>query len=169
MEKELFIQELLPLRHKLIRYAMQFLKQESETEDIIQEVYVRLWNMGNSLDGYQNKSALSYTITKNLCINRLNSKQYNEGNLDFIATQCEDRLPDRDLEYKDSAKQVLKIMDNLPTLQQAILKMRHVDELDISEIAELTGSSIEAVRVNLSRGRKRVKELFLKMENYGAK
>ena len=169
MEKELFIQELLPLRDKLVRYAMQFLKQENEAEDITQEVYVRLWNMGNSLDEYQNKSALSYTITKNLCINRLNSKQYNEGNLDLIATQYEGRLPDSDLEYKDGAEQVLKIMDNLPTLQQAILKMRHVDELEISEIAELTGSSIEAVRVNLSRGRKRVKELFLKMENYGTK
>ncbi len=60
MEKELFIQEFLPLRSKLLRYAMQFLKAEEEAEDITQEVYVRLWSMGKTLHEYQNKSALSY-------------------------------------------------------------------------------------------------------------
>lgn len=76
-------------------------------------------------------------------------------------------LPDQDLQEKDDAAQVMKIIEQLPSLQQAILKMRHVDDLDMDEIAELTGSSIEAVRVTLSRGRKRVRELFLKRENYG--
>lgn len=168
MEKELFIQEFLPLRSKLLRYAMQFLKAEEEAEDITQEVYVRLWSMGKTLYEYQNKSALSYTITKNLCINRLNARQYSDEGLEFDVPYDAD-LPDRDLQNKDDAAHVVRIIENLPTLQQAILKMRHIDDLDISEIAELTGSSVEAVRVNLSRGRKRVKELFLKRENYGTK
>lgn len=166
MEKELFIQEFLPLRSKLLQYAMQFLKEEEEAEDITQEVYVRLWSMGKTLHEYQNKSALSYTITKNLCINRLKAKQYNDTSLEFDVVY-DTNLPDQHLEDKDDANHVLKIIENLPSLQQAILKMRHIDDLDISEIAELTGSSVEAVRVNLSRGRKRVKELFLKRENYG--
>lgn len=82
MEKELFIQEFLPLRNKLLRYAMQFLKEEEEAEDITQEVYIRLWSMGSNLYEYRNKSALSYTITRNLCLNRLNSKQYNGETLE---------------------------------------------------------------------------------------
>ena len=54
-------------------------------------------------------------------------------------------------------------MEQLPGLQQTILRMKHVDGFEVKEIAELTGSSPEAVRVNLSRARKKVKELFLKM------
>jgi RNA polymerase sigma-70 factor (ECF subfamily) len=42
--------------------------------------------------------------------------------------------------------------------------MRHLDGLEIGEIAALTGSTPEAVRVNLSRARKRVRELFMKEE-----
>lgn len=168
MEKEIFIQEFLPLRSKLLRYAKQFLKEDAEAEDITQEVYVKLWSMGKSLYEYENKSALSYTIVRNLCINRLNSKQYSNESLEFDVAHNTD-LPDEYLEHKDGAAQVVKIIENLPTLQQAILKMRHIEELEVSEIAELTGSSIEAVRMNLSRGRKRVKELFLKRENYGTK
>lgn len=160
MEKELFIQEFLPLRNKLLRYAMQFLKEEEEAEDITQEVYIRLWSMGSNLYEYRNKSALSYTITRNLCINRLNSKQYNGESLELREVPFEGSLPDQDLQEKDDAAQVMKIIEQLPSLQQAILKMRHVDDLDMDEIAELTGSSIEAVRVTLSRGRKRVRELF---------
>lgn len=168
MEKELFIHEFLPLRSKLLRYAIQFLKDEAEAEDITQEVYVRLWSMGKTLYEYQNKSALSYAITKNLCINRLNAKQYNNQSLEFDVVN-EANLPDENLMQKDDAAQVVRIIDGLPSVQQAILKMRHLDDLDISEIAELTGSSIEAVRMNLSRGRKRVKELFERRENYGTK
>lgn len=168
MEKEIFIQEFLPLRSKLLRYAKQFLKEDAEAEDITQEVYAKLWSMGKSLYEYENKSALSYTIVRNLCINRLNSKQYSNESLEFDIVHNAD-LPDESLERKDDVAQVVRIIENLPTLQQAILKMRHIDDLDISEIAELTGSSIESVRMNISRGRKRVKELFQKRENYGTK
>ncbi len=168
MEKEIFIQEFLPLRSKLLRYAKQFLKEDAEAEDITQEVYAKLWSMGKSLYEYENKSALSYTIVRNLCINRLNSKQYSNESLEFDVVYNAD-LPDESLERKDDVAQVVRIIENLPTLQQAILKMRHIDDLDISEIAELTGSSIESVRMNISRGRKRVKELFQKRENYGTK
>ena len=45
--------------------------------------------------------------------------------------------------------------------------MKHLDGLETSEIAEITGSNIEAVRMNLSRARKKVKELFLRIQEYG--
>ena len=41
--------------------------------------------------------------------------------------------------------------------------MKHVEGLEVEEIAELTGSTPGAVRVTLSRARKKVKELYLKM------
>ena len=67
------------------------------------------------------------------------------------------------LEQKDSVSRVMHIMEQLPGLQQTILRMKHVDGFEVKEIAELTGSTPEAVRVNLSRARKKVRELFLKM------
>ena len=45
--------------------------------------------------------------------------------------------------------------------------MKHFDGLEISEIAEITGSSAEAVRTNLSRARRRVRDIFIKMHNHG--
>ena len=44
------------------------------------------------------------------------------------------------------------------------LRMKHVDGFEVEEIAGLTGSTPEAVRMNLSRARKRVREQFFKMQ-----
>ncbi len=53
------------------------------------------------------------------------------------------------------------IMESLPSAQQAIIRMRHVEEMEIDEIASVTGSSPGAIRVMLSRTRRHIKDLFL--------
>ena len=71
--------------------------------------------------------------------------------------------PHTALEEKDSLAHVSQIIARLPGLQQAILKMKHIEGLEIEEIAAITGSSPVAVRMNLSRARKKVKDLFFKI------
>ena len=46
--------------------------------------------------------------------------------------------------------------------EQAILRMKHIDGFEVEEIARLTGSTVIAVRTNLSRARKKVREQFMK-------
>ena len=44
----------------------------------------------------------------------------------------------------------MRLINKLPGLQQTILRMKHVDGFEVEEIARLTGSTPEAVRMNLS-------------------
>ena len=55
----------------------------------------------------------------------------------------------------------LEVIGTLPDLQQSILRMKHLEGFEVEEIARLTGSTPVAVRTNLSRARKRVKEQFM--------
>ena len=64
--------------------------------------------------------------------------------------------PTRDERYA----RVMQIIDTLPTLQQTIMRLRHVEGMEMSEIATLTGSSEVAVRKALSRARQAVRERF---------
>ena len=57
----------------------------------------------------------------------------------------------------------MKLIDRLPGLQQAVLRMKHLDGLEVEEISEITGTSPDAVRMNLSRARKWIKKEFLKL------
>ena len=168
MQQEQFKKEVLPLRDKLLSYAQRILGDAEEAEDIIQEVYLKLWSMRDSLHSYNSIAALSKHMTKNLCVNRLNSFSVRHRlpeSLDGLIVMNEEPEPDIQLEQKDSLKHVMRIIDKLPELQQTILRMKHVEGFDVEEIAELTGSSQEAVRMNLSRARKRVRELSA-YENY---
>jgi translation elongation factor TU len=59
-------------------------------------------------------------------------------------------------------EKVMQLIATLPDAQQAILRMKHIDGLETSEIASITGSSEEAIRKNLSRARKRILKMFIR-------
>ena len=152
----------LPSRERLISYAERLLENKSDAEDIIQEVFLKLWLMRDELGNYDSVEALSVTMTKNLCLNRLKVNQWEREDLNRLELMDENLSPVEQLEQKDNVAQVMRIIDQLSGLQQAVLRMKHIDGLEIEEIAALTGSAQEAVRMNLSRARKKVKELFFK-------
>lgn len=169
MEKEQFIKEVLPFRLKLMMYAQQFLKDTEEAEDIIQEVFLKLWCTRDALHQYNSIYALSVTITQHLCLNRLKVRQRSQQMPVGVQIISEILPPDIELIQKDDVGQLMRIINCLPDLQQAILRMKHIEGLEVEEIAELTGSKPEAIRMNLSRARKRVKELFFKAQDHDRK
>jgi RNA polymerase sigma-70 factor (ECF subfamily) len=162
MEQTQFKKEIIPLRERLIVYAERLLENKSDAEDVIQEVFLKLWNMRNELGNYTNVEALSVTMTRHLCFNRLKVNHRNQEDLNRFVLIDENLSPVEQLEQKDSVVQVMQIIGQLPGLQQAILRMKHIDGLEIDEIAALTGSAPEAIRMNLSRARKKVKEIFFR-------
>ena len=69
--------------------------------------------------------------------------------------------PERLLEEKDEFRLMREIIDSLPTLQRTIIRMKDIEEYETEEIAEITGCNAEAIRSNLSRARKKVREVYL--------
>lgn len=100
-----------------------------------------MWYIRDELDRYDSVEALAVQITKHLCLNRLRAFRYRQEKLSDSATFAADDNPYIALEQKDSVSQVMHIMEQLPGLQQTILRMKHVDGFEVKEIAELTGSS----------------------------
>ena len=165
MDKEKFITEVVPLRRKLEFIASRLLDNPQDAEDAVQEAFLKMWCIHDDLDSYDSVEALAVQITKHLCVNRLRTVQVHNEEPITEATTLVANVDDpyRTLEQKDSIDCVKHIMEQLPSLQQAVLRMKHVEGLEVKEIAELTGSTPGAVRVTLSRARKKVKELYLKM------
>ncbi|MDR0431103.1 MAG: RNA polymerase sigma factor [Tannerellaceae bacterium] len=164
MEQEQFKQEVLPLRNQLFLYAQRLLDNVEDAEDVVQEVFLKLWYMRSDLIHYNSIPALSMQITKHLCFNRLKVQKRRQEDLETVVLTSGGLNPAAELEQKDSVEKVMLIIDRLPSLQQTILRMKHVDGFEIEEIAGLIGSSVGAVRTNLSRARKKVKDEFFKMQ-----
>jgi len=71
------------------------------------------------------------------------------------------------LENTDSVALVKRIIAELPELQRTMIQLRDIEQLEYEEIAEATEMNVNAIRVNLSRARKKVRDEILKIQNYG--
>jgi len=153
------------LRGQLLGYAQRLLGDRDDAEDAVQEAFLKLWYMRDELRKYGNTAALATTMVKHLCLNRLKAKERSQDGLNEMPLAGESPCPQTLLEEKDAVAHVMRIIDRLPGLQQTILRMKHVDGLEVEEIAELTGSTLDAVRMNLSRARRKVKEIYSQMQH----
>ncbi len=162
MSQERFKAEILPIREKLFHIAQKILVEEQEAEDAVQEVLLKLWHTRDSLDKYDNAAAFATTVTKNHCLDRLKVKNRLDSLDDSYNTRAGTDNPYLQLERKNTEELLHKIINSLPPLQQAIIRMKDMEEYEVEKIAEITGTKVEAVRVNLSRARKKVREEYIK-------
>lgn len=150
------------MRPALLRLAMRYTEDTDEAEDVIQEVLLKLWFLRERLDQYHNLDALAVVITKNLCINRKRGQHLQMVALEEGIGILGEDSPEVCLIREERMDELMALIAALPDLQQSILRMKHVEGFEVEEIARLTGSTPIAVRTNLSRARKRVREQFLK-------
>jgi len=165
MSQERFKAEILPIREKLFHIAQRILVGEQEAEDAVQEVLLKLWYTRDSLENCDSPAAFATTVTKNHCLDRLKVKNRQDSLDDSYYARVGNDNPYLQLERKNTEEILQKIIENLPALQQAIIRMKDMEEYEVEEIAEITGTKVEAVRVNLSRARKKVREEYIKWTN----
>jgi RNA polymerase sigma-70 factor (ECF subfamily) len=72
--------------------------------------------------------------------------------------------PYKKLELQDSVSVMNTIFDELPQQQKLIMHLRNVEGYSFEEIEQITGLSINNIRVLLSRARQQVKENYLKIQ-----
>ena len=161
MELETFKSTVLPLRDKLLKYSVKLTDDGADAEDIVQEAFLKLWYIRARLDGYQSVEALSVQVVKNLCLDKLRSKRMDRMPENSQSILADTVTPEQLLEQHDAVAIIGRLIQQLPTLQQCIIRMKDVEGYELSEIAQITGTQIESVRVNLSRARKKVREQFL--------
>ena len=161
MELKQFKIDVLPLRDKLLNYARKLTEDPSDAEDAVQEIMLKLWNMRQKLDEYQSIEALAMTMTHHLCMDIWRAKRPDSLSLEQVQAPSQSATPERLLEEKEEFRLMRKIIDSLPTLQRTIIQMKDVQEYETEEIAEITGCSAEAIRSNLSRARKKVRDIYL--------
>lgn len=60
---------------KLYAFAYRILRNKEEAEDVVQEVFIKLWHLGNKLDEYRCIDALATTMIRNHCIDLIRKKR----------------------------------------------------------------------------------------------
>ena len=159
-----FKTNVLPVSKKLLRFATHFLKDDELARDVVQDVFLKLWQKKDTLDEVENIEAFAMRMTRNRCLDvlRNNKAVPIDGETDrLLKAQTAD--VHSKVELSETAQQIGQLIRRLPDLQRNVMQMRDLEQLSYDEIAEITGLQVNAIRVNLSRARKKVRDEFLKM------
>lgn len=166
MNLQEFTSKVVPLKNKLFRFAKRYLERPEEAEDIVQEVFIKLWTRREKLDEYRSVEALAMITTKNLCLDKIKSKRYPVDPIDDHRRFLENLPEEQKKDYSDEILMVRKAMKSLPRQQQMIVQLRDIEGYDFESIAEILEMNENAIRVNLSRARKRIRELITTSKIY---
>jgi RNA polymerase sigma-70 factor (ECF subfamily) len=167
MKQSEFLNTVMPFKDKVFRLAKRLLVSTEEAEDATQELYFKLWKNKSKLSNYKSVEAFAMTMTKNYCFDRLKSKQASNLTLVHSNYKEKDTPLQKKVELNDSVSKVHLLIENLPEQQKLIIQLRDIEQYEFEEIAKMLNMKPTAVRVNLSRARKTIKEQLIKQHNYG--
>lgn len=164
MELKEFETTVLPLRERMLIVAQRMLTDSQDAEDAVQEALIRLWQSKGVLTDHPNVGGYAMQTVKNVCLNKIKARKQNVP-LDQMPPDADLRTPYMQTELNDSAAIIQQIISQLPALQQLVITMRDMEEYEMDEIARIAGSNVAAVKVNLSRARKRVRDEFIRIQS----
>ncbi len=154
MSPEAFIRHYLPLSGPLYRLAFHLLGSQEDAEDVIQDLYVKLWASQEQLDTVRDPASWSYILLRNLCVDRLRARG------DHQQVPLPEELPAEPPQAEDDEwlLRILSVVRSLSPKSRALLRMRLVEGLPYEEIAQQTGQSELALRVAFHRTKNQIKK-----------
>jgi len=164
MTKEEFQKEVIPVGEKMYRMAFRMLGDSESAKDVLQELYLKLWEKRFELKKISSIDAFATTVLKNKCLDKL---RLQKPMVDVEVLSSKGLYPDVAFDHTESLSEIRKAMQMLPERQKLIMQMRDIDGCSFEEIALLTDTSENNVRVQLCIARKWVKEKITKVYNYG--
>lgn len=161
MNIEAYKKTVIELRPALLIVAKRITQNSDDAEDVVQEVCLRLWQRCRTSGEPDNLEAYCMTMTKNISIDKIRGRRTGEPIEELHHTEAESHLPDEMLEIKEELALIHRIIEMLPPMQGKILRLKEIEGYETNEIVQMTGISNEAVRNNLSRARKQLREIYL--------
>lgn len=165
-----FKQQFLPYHRKLYRAAFRLTGNPQDAEDMVQEAYLKLWNKRNELAGVLNTEAYCVALVKNLCYDALRRMHPDEDSQppDELNLPTDTNIA-REVEQRDEANQVRRLIGRLPEQQKQVILLRDVNDCSFEEIERATGLNAINIRVLLSRARKKIREQYNEIINHESK
>lgn len=136
------------VRPRLLIIAQKIVGDDEEAEDVVQDALLRLWQLKS--EDIRNAESMAKVITRNLSIDHVRRRHVmvdiDEGKLEI----------DEHAHDEEQIERIMNLINQLPTMQQTVIRLRHIGGLQMADIAKLTGTTEQAVRQSISRARRAI-------------
>ena len=147
--------EVKAMRPMLLNVARGILDSDEDAEDVVQDAMLRLWQLRE--EPIRNIRGFARIVVRNLSLSKIRRKPLTVG-IGQASIAVSDN--DTETERNEQIDRMMALVDALPTMQQTVLRLRHMQDMSMADIASLIGTSEVAVRQSLSRARRSIIEQF---------
>ena len=147
------------LREQMLSLAERITGNRDDAADAVQDAFVKLWQHNERYQTMTHAQGAGMTAVRNLSIDMV---RRNARHTDVELENAADTVMDTtDEERNLTYQQVRRIIDHeLSPKQRTIIDLREMEGLDFDDIANRLDMTAANVRVELSRARKRVREIY---------
>ena len=167
MNEEFLVTTFTEMRKGFLRLASRFLPNEEDASDALQDAFCRLWPMRNQIHSSQEAEALAVTTIRNLCIDQIRKEKMDVVELDAERDSKPSETIEERLAKEELFLEVEEIINRqLSPMQRQILREKEYEGKSIEEIADGLQMQPTAVRMQLSRARKTIRECYQKRHSH---
>jgi RNA polymerase sigma-70 factor (ECF subfamily) len=162
-----FVDAYLP---QLVRYAFCRLYNLSDAEDVVQEVFIRAYTDRKKRVKITNPGPYLYKMTANACTSHLRTHKRSKELLNTIKKETNSNgIPDPS-QYtaaREELDRADELIHQLPKEQAEVVRLRVFDRLQLNEIAEIVGCSLNTVSSRLRYGFKKLRGIVTRQRRNG--
>lgn len=140
----------------LCLFALRLVRDEEEARDIVQDVFIHLWEARATIQSELHLRMYVYQAARHRCVNYLKAKSVKEEALeDYARSQSEEECRDRVAE-EEVYRLVMQEIDRLPKEQRKVILL-HLEGKNNLEIADILRVSVTTVKTHKIRARQQLK------------
>lgn len=143
----------------LCRYAFTIVKDVEEAEEIVQEVFVRIWDKRAQIEFTVSAKSYLYRAVHNACLNLL-SKNKKEVRMDEVPLKIvhQSATPTADFQTRELEAEIEKALDQLPEQCRKVFELSRYGNLKYREIAEMQNISVKTVENQMGKALRILRE-----------
>ena len=138
---------------RLFLISLSFVKSRSDAEDILQDVFLKLWKYDKEFESREHIDKWLTRVTVN------HSKNYIKAPFRRLIDPLEEAQAKFAIGTGGGAELVSAVM-SLPKKQSAVIHLFYYEDMSVKEIAELLNIKESAVKTRLCRARAKLKEIL---------
>lgn len=137
----------------LVRFAKDIVKDQDTAEDLVQEVFVKIWERREKIDIKTSVRAYLYMAVKNHCFSKLKAEQRHAYMDESLADNLlySDTDTDKDTDTMDLKQHISNALDKLPPRCALIFKMSRFEYKTYQEIADALELSVKTVENQMGK------------------
>jgi RNA polymerase sigma-70 factor (family 1) len=164
----LFVDVFQQHEHRLYTLGLLLVKSEQHVKDIIQEVFLKLWEHRHHLQEIHNMDAWLYRVMENKVIDFLRKAAADNRLKDAIWNTVSQARNDTDewLEAKEYNRIIQQAIDHLPPQRRRIYCLHKKDGLNHTQIAEELAISRHTVKNQLSAAIKSIRHFVARHSGF---